>query len=425
MQMNFSSTESQKAVENKLPADAASQASDDSFFKNLPARESYADVTKPENFLPAPLDWYVVITDVVNSTGAIESGQYKNVNLLGATTIIGLLNVADAIEFPFVFGGDGASFLIPPVLLASAKRVLVAAKERARQIFNFELRVGLVPVKKVVADGYAIHVAKLKVSDHFAQAIFAGGGISHAEKLIKRPPPGESYELEPDDTVKDADFSGLECRWNPIASDKGEIVSLLIQALAEDDQAKNRIYRDVIREIETVFGRKETCHPVAQHRMELSTRRSDLVTELRAKKGRLPWYLELTWLSWMLVQTLAGRYGFRRRVRVGNLDFGKYHDVLIQNTDYQKFDDMIRMVISCSAANRQSFEDYLRGQWTQGRLVYGLHVTDKALLTCLVFDRRNRHFHFVDGSNGGYALAAKTLKQQLKEIAAQKKKGSK
>jgi hypothetical protein len=74
---------------------------------------------------------------------------------------------------------------------------------------------------------------------------------------------------------------------------------------------------------------------------------------------------------------------------------------------------MIRMVISCSTANRQEFERYLREQRSRGRLNYGLHITDSALLTCLVFDRLHRHFHFVDGSNGGYALAAKAMKEQI------------
>jgi hypothetical protein len=45
--------------------------------------------------------------------------------------------------------------------------------------------------------------------------------------------------------------------------------------------------------------------------------------------------------------------------------------------------------------------------------VYGVHVSRHALMTCLVFDRFGKQVHFVDGANGGYALAAKQLKQQL------------
>jgi hypothetical protein len=100
-------------------------------------------------------------------------------------------------------------------------------------------------------------------------------------------------------------------------------------------------------------------------------------------------------------------------MRLAGMDWRNYKKILIQNTDHQKFDDMIRMVISCSTANRQKFEQYLSEQRSRGRLNYGLHITDSALLTCLVFDRLNRHFHFVDGSNGGYALAAKEMKEQV------------
>jgi hypothetical protein len=31
----------------------------------------------------------------------------------------------------------------------------------------------------------------------------------------------------------------------------------------------------------------------------------------------------------------------------------------------------------------------------------------------MVFDRKERHLHFVDGASGGYALAAKQLKDQI------------
>ncbi|MDP7147450.1 MAG: DUF3095 family protein [Nitrospinaceae bacterium] len=40
-------------------------------------------------------------------------------------------------------------------------------------------------------------------------------------------------------------------------------------------------------------------------------------------------------------------------------------------------------------------------------------LSDSTLMTCMVFDRKERHLHFVDGASGGYALAAKQLKGQI------------
>jgi hypothetical protein len=50
-----------------------------------------------------------------------------------------------------------------------------------------------------------------------------------------------------------------------------------------------------------------------------------------------------------------------------------------------------------------------------GALFYGIQISDSALMTCMVFDRKDRHLHFVDGASGGYALAAKQMKSQLAE----------
>jgi hypothetical protein len=45
-----------------------------------------------------------------------------------------------------------------------------------------------------------------------------------------------------------------------------------------------------------------------------------------------------------------------------------------------------------------------------------MHRSSEALLTCIVFSYNGNHMHFVDGSDGGYALAARGLKQQLKSL---------
>jgi hypothetical protein len=38
-------------------------------------------------------------------------------------------------------------------------------------------------------------------------------------------------------------------------------------------------------------------------------------------------------------------------------------------------------------------------------------------LTCIVFSYNGNHVHFVDGSDGGYAMAARGLKAQLKSLS--------
>ena len=77
---------------------------------------------------------------------------------------------------------------------------------------------------------------------------------------------------------------------------------------------------------------------------------------------------------------------------------------------------MLRMVMDGSEAQYRALQDYLEGQHREGRLVYGMHKSSEALLTCIVFSYNGNHVHFVDGSDGGYALAARSLKAQLKSL---------
>ena len=49
----------------------------------------------------------------------------------------------------------------------------------------------------------------------------------------------------------------------------------------------------------------------------------------------------------------------------------------------------------------------------KGKLVYGLHASKAALMTCLIFNRQGEHVHFVDGADGGYALASAQMKEKL------------
>jgi hypothetical protein len=83
------------------------------------------------------------------------------------------------------------------------------------------------------------------------------------------------------------------------------------------------------------------------------------------------------------------------------------------NTDARKFDEMLRMVLDSSLEQKDRLEALLKERHARGEIVYGIHLSPQALMTCLVFNLSGNHIHFVDGSDGGYAIAAQQMKQQI------------
>lgn len=155
------------------------------FYKNLEFISDFRQLTLGSNYQAIPEDWLVVLTDVINSTNAVNMGKYKDVNALAAAFIAGMLNITKDTDIPFVFGGDGASVLVPPKYLEQSKSVLAGIREIATKGFDLQLRVGIVPVSEVLKEGLNISVTKVKVFDNFFQAAFIGGGLSFAEDMLK------------------------------------------------------------------------------------------------------------------------------------------------------------------------------------------------------------------------------------------------
>lgn len=384
------------------------------FYRDLPLLPSFLEVTNPDNFAPVPEDWFIVITDICNSTKAIEAGRYREVNLIGACSISVILNLARDHEVPFVFGGDGATVLVPAQLVHKVRKALPALQYMAKTAFNMGLRVGIVPVAHVVRAGYEVKVAKLKISENYSQAMLTGGGLNYATDLIKDPITAEVYNLTDSRTAK-ADFSGLECRWQDIPSRHGEVVSLLVLAMAHHPEKNYQIYRDVIERIQEIYGDDDYVNPVSPGRLKLSfsSRKLMAETKLRAKSSR--WLDRKLYLIQIKLENLLGFFFMKFKVTLGAMPWGSYREIVTAATDYKKFDDALRMTIAGTPAQRERLSHYLEEQLRAGKLVYGLHASDRALMTCLVFERHGRQVHFIDGADGGYALAAKPMKQQLQQ----------
>jgi hypothetical protein len=388
------------------------------FYDQLRVIERFSDIVDTKNFAPAPNDWHVALSDVRGSTKAITAGRYKEVNMAGAASIVALLNIAGDRAIPFVFGGDGATLLLPPDLVGAARIALASVRQMARREFDLDLRVGFVSVAEVRASGAEIMVARMRISEHYDQAVFSGGGLTCAERLIKDPELGPRYALSDADGDGEADLSGLECRWQDIPSRHGETVSLLVMAApGESAAAASTTYREVIAQIEASYGSERDYHPLSISRLRANFNPLQLLAETKLRMPpRAPARLRYLIKIWGTNMGVA-IYRLYQAVRGERPWWDAYREVVFRTADYKKYDDTLRMIIAGNADQRAQLTRYLEDSYRRGRLVYGLHVTDRALMTCLVFERMGRQVHFVDGADGGYTLAAKAMKERLKSLA--------
>ncbi|MBW4462132.1 MAG: DUF3095 domain-containing protein [Nodosilinea sp. WJT8-NPBG4] len=387
------------------------------FYADLPAIDNLLSAIDANNLLPVPSDWYIIIADVRGSTEAIEAGRYKEVNLLGASSIAAVLNAVKPLEIPYVFGGDGASLLVPSTVLEKVKSPLLALQQLAQREFNLELRVGIVPVTTASQAGFEVKLAKLKVADQYHQAVFVGGGLNHATELVKSSETAGRYQIS-DVEISQADLAGLECRWQDIASRHGETVTLLVLATAHSPAANNALYHDVLEKIQEIYGTEDDFHPVGLQNLNLSLKTEKLLPQAKLRSQPSNWLSRWRYIWNLKMDNILGSIYMRLNLKVGGINWGAYKQVVQAASDYKKFDDMLRMIISGDTNQREKLTDYLEIQSREGNLVYGIHVSDRALMTCLVFERNGHEVHFVDGADGGYTLAAKPLKEKLKRKAA-------
>ena len=386
------------------------------FYAGLPALASFDAVTDVANFLPLPLDWHVATCDVRNSTQAVQSGNYKNVNTVGASAVTAMLNAAGSLEIPFIFEGDGSAFCVPPELLEDAKAALVKTQEMARGSFGLELRVATVPVSAVRDAGHDILVARVRVSENYVQAAFAGGGMAYADRYMKDPKTAPLCEVKRGSVAPRGSLEGLECRWQDIPSPHGETVSLMVRALAGDTWEATALYREVIAKVHEIYGSDEASHPVTLPALVPALDARQLGNEVGVRAADRDRFGKWLWLARARWFTLLGWFLMKFGIKTALTDWSRYKPTLVQNSDVRKFNDIYRQILAGKPAQREALEAWLAERYARKELVYGLHVADRALMTCLVFNYQARHLHFIDGADGGLFLAAKQFKERAAKL---------
>ena len=380
------------------------------FYRDLKSITDFSKIMKNNNYVKVPSDWFVLTSDIKDSTNAIEKGRYKDVNFISALCIIGILNINRKIDFPYIFGGDGASLIIPDILLEKSKKVLSEAKEIAKKSFDLDLRIGFISVNEIEKRGSFLEICKFKNANNHIQAMIRGNGLELAENLLKQE--YENFRIAENSSLDyDANFEGLECRWEDIKSLKDETISILIKSINKSNS--NKIYENCLNEIENIAGSFEIRNPIKEkNQLKLSFNLKTLKNEaLVFSKNPITRVLKI---SKLFIENILGfllmRFSFKQ--------WKNYKNRIVKTTDTEKFDDMLRMVISLNKNESLKLEEFLEKEFKKRNLVYGIHKSDSALMTCLIFERHGKHIHFVDSSNGGYALASKELKRRLRELSS-------
>ena len=378
-----------------------SQLPNDLFYSRLPVNQiALSDLLTEEHlFYKVPENWFVIVTDVKNSTLAVQNGLHETVNLVATGCIVATLNIAykHNLNVPFFFGGDGATCIIPPSILQPVMQSLLIHQENTLKNFELDLRVGFVPVEDIYKKGFGLTISKFRSTSIFSIPVVLGDGLNYAEKVIK----GEHHRLSViKSDEENLNLEGMQCRWDRIAPPENydEVISLLVIATNESEQGP--AFRKVINFLDEIYGTPDKRQPISVNKLKLKATVTKLNLEMKVKFG----HIRFLYLLYNRFVSLFGWYYFQTR------EGKSYLASMVDLADTLVIDGRINTVISGTAVQRAALVKALDGLEKAGEIRYGFFVSKESVMSCYVPGADNAHIHFVDGAEGGYTKAAGVLK---------------
>lgn len=380
---------------------------DNNFYKNLKAQNLSLRnlLSKSRSFKDVPESWYIVITDIENSSEAIAQNKHDNVNIAATGSIVTVLNTIKNIdknaEIPYFFGGDGVSFIIPPIFIDLIFDSLKNYQKHVQNQFDLKLRIGKVKVTDIYKREVTLKIAKQQQNKFLIIPVVLGEGLKLAETIIKDEYESKSIVTDMSNTLN---LEGMECRWDEIYPEnkKDKVLCLLIESQQEEKQAK--VFGQIIEKIDTIFGELEVRRPITILNLKLKPTFKKIKTEMYAKLGKYnPFFL----LQKVAI-TAIGVYYFKY-FPAGK----KYVYRITQLSDTIMIDGSINTVVSGSQEQINTLVAYLKKLEKKQSIYFGYHATYASIMSCYVQDMDKKHIHFVDGTEGGYTSAAKMLKHKL------------
>ncbi|MFK7773417.1 MAG: DUF3095 family protein [Saprospiraceae bacterium] len=356
-------------------------------------------------FQAVPEDWYIIVADVKKSTQAVRDGHHHEVNLAATGAIIAVLNEIKSqdkeLNTPYFFGGDGVTFIVPKFVLNKVMLVLENYSQHVKKNMHLVLRVGSMEIKQVYKDNQKVNIAKIIVNESLTLPIVLGNGLKHAEKIVKATFVNEAIDSA---EILPINLDGMECRWQEIDTPKEEekIVCLLVHCPDEDRQSE--VYASVISTINKTFGNYKMRHPITTKKLKLDLSIKKMRNEMYARLGeRNIFYFIKNWLT-----TIIGKFYF--------IYFKEGQEYLkkVRQLSYTfMVDGTFNTVIAGTPNEVEELIKTLDQLETENKIIYGIHITHASIMSCYVQDRKSKHIHFIDGTEGGYTTAAKMYKAKL------------
>lgn len=371
------------------------------FYATVPCHDDFEVLADSATYTALPDDWWLGTSDIIGSTRAIAQGRYKAVNMVGAAVISAQINAHKGAAFPFIFGGDGAGFAVPPEWRDRAATALSATRHWAHAEFNLDLRVGMVQVRDIRAAGMEIAVARFQAASAVDYAMFSGGGLSWAEAQMK----SGAHDLPRAPEGSQPDLEGLSCRWSRLPSQHGVILSVVI--VPAPDAPAPAFAALALQVLTLARGLERAGTPVRPEGPAVKWPPEGATLEAHAQRGDGPLGPAR---RKALFESFVARVLIKTGIRIGGFDARRYQRIVGENADFRKFDDGLKMTLDCDAATQGQLEQLLDAAVGAGTIRYGLHAQSDAMMTCIVPSiLTDDHVHFVDGAAGGYTAAAAAI----------------
>ena len=334
--------------------------------------------------------------------------------MVGAAVIAAVQNATAGASSPSCSAATAPAFAVPPDAGPAVRQALSRTVTWATEEMRLSLRAALFAIAEIRAAGFDLTVPATPPGGRLlCHALRRRHGLGRAaDEARARRPPRLAAGPHPD-------LTGLSCRYAPIASEQGVVLSVIVLPLGEPDERFSRLRRRCSPACPAATMKAARSRPKVRHRPSIpavSTSRRAPSAAGRATPPPSP-----KPGCWPISPGSSCASG----IRVFGFVPQHYLRQTALNTDFRKFDDGLKLTVDCAPATADQIERDLAAAHAQGICVYGIHRQNQALMTCLVpSPLRDDHVHFVDGAAGGDATAAIKLKAQRESLDRDAQNGS-